>query len=127
MSVNASCSVLPPALLALATVDDGASFADQFLERSRLIEFFKPISGRNVNQNPMDKQNWERRRSSKAVEDGFKYINVYPLADINNDGRWAQIEGVHEGAEFTCDCRRLLVHARENETSISHFFGNDAK
>jgi len=51
--------VLSPPFLALTTIDDGTSFADQALERPGLVEFFDPTSGRNINQDPMDKQNWE--------------------------------------------------------------------
>jgi len=87
---------LPPALLALATVDDCASFADQLLERSRLAEFLDPVGGRNVNQNPIRKQNWERRQSGETMENRFKYVNVGPLADVDDNRCWAQIEGIDD-------------------------------
>ena len=59
LTVYASYPILPPPLLAFATIDDGAGITDQPFECSRLVEFPDPISGRNVNQNPMHKQNWE--------------------------------------------------------------------
>ena len=61
------------------------------------------------------------------MKDGLKYVDVDPPIDINNDGRWAQIERIHEGAEFTCDCRRLPTHKHKSGASINLFFGDELR
>ena len=65
----------------------------------------------------MDEQNWERGRSGETVEDRFEGVNVDPLINIDDNGRRAQIEGINEGAKFTCNCRRLpFVKRRVNRS-----------